>query len=565
MRNPLEKPVAPRFAKALALLLLLGVGTVGCWQGFRHAKLHLALKRAHREAANRQFMRAEFWTTRAFTVDPKNVEAMRLLTEIYEAQDRPEALSWRLRVVQREPGNPADILAWAKSAFRFGQRDMALNALKSLPVDFQNKSADYHELMAGYALGANDPATAEKHFRQAAELDRYNSVRRVSLATFQLTYSTDRETRVAAGQYLESALKDPQARLFAARASLSLAARAGDRAAARGFAEKLRAMREHTFGDDLSCLELSIGTPGFDPTLTEIEHRAEKDPLWTLEVANWLNAHGMTTATQRWFAQLPESLQGNIRLQMTVAESYLALADWSGLETFLAPRRWDDGEFLRRSMMIRARREQSKPWEEEWAQLAADVAARPPDGFLLAQVMINWKWREEALQLLWDATAQPVTKTLALQTLWDLYSQKNETREMLKVVRAQVELDPTNATMKNNEAFLSLLLHGASLRARRLAQEASTSNPKVPEWAATYAYALHLASKDAEAKKVMENLTPESRSRPGVGLYHAIVLAANGEDAAAREALQRLDSRGMLPEERKLAAELAEQLHVASR
>ncbi len=555
----------PRIARALALFALLVAGGVGCWQGFLQAKLYLALKRAHREAANHQFMRAEFWTTRAFAVDPKNVEAMRLLTEIYEAQDRPESLGWRIRVVQRAPGNTADILAWAKSAFRFGQREMALNALKSLPVDFQNKSADYHELMAGYAVGANDPATAEKHFRKAAELDRDNALRQVNLATFQLTYATDRETRVAAGQYLESALQDPRARLFAARASLTLATRAGDRAAAQGFAEKLRAMREHTFDDDLSFLELSIGTPGFGSALAEIEHRAEKDPQWPLEVCNWLNAHAMASEAQRWFAQLPEPFQGNIRLQMTVAESYLALADWSGLETFLAPRRWDDGEFLRRSMIIRARREQSRPWEKEWTQLATEMAARPPDGFLLAQVMIGWKWREEALQLLWDATAQPMTKMLALQTLWDLYSQKNEAREMLKVVRAQVELDPTNATMKNNEAFLSLLLHGASLRARRLAQEASTSDPKAPEWAATYAYALHLASKDAEAKKVMENLTPEARSRPGVALYYAIVLAANGEDAPAREALQKLDSRGMLPEERKLAAELAEQLHVASR
>lgn len=562
---PPDQRVAPRVAKVLALLVLLAAGTFGCWEGFRLAKLHLALKRAHREAANRQFMRAEFWITRAFTADPKNLEATRLMAEIYEAQDRPEGLGWRLRVVQRAPGSTADILAWAKSAFRFGRRDMALNALKSLPVDFQNKSAAFHELMAGCALGVNDLATAEEHFRKTLELDRDSPVQRVNLAAFQLTYSTNRETRVTAGQYLEGALDDSQARLYAARALLTLAMRSRDRTAARGFAEKLRAMPEHTFNDDLSGLEVSIGDPAFGPALAEIEHRAESDPQWPLDVGNWLNAHGRAAEMQRWFPLLPEQIQANIRLQMTVAESYLALADWNGLETLLAARRWDDGEFLRRAMLIRSNRERSRPWEKEWTLFAAEVAAKPPEGFLLAQVMIGWKWREEALQLLWDATAQPTTNTLALQSLWDLYSQKNETREMLRVARAQVELDPSNAAKKNNEAFLSLLLHGASARAERLAREASAGDPNVPEWAATYAYALHLAKKKADAKKVMASLTPEARSRPGVALYYAIVLAANGEDAPAREALVKLDSRGMLREERKLASELAEQLHLTSR
>ncbi|HSI13580.1 MAG TPA: hypothetical protein VK961_16160 [Chthoniobacter sp.] len=563
--SPLEKGIALRAAKALALLLLVAVGTFGCWEGFRQAKLHLALKRAHREAANRQFMRAEFWTSRAFTADPKSVEATRLMAEIYEAQDRPEGLGWRIRVVQRAPHSTADVLAWAKSAFRFGRRDMALNALKSLPSDFQSKSSDFHELMAGCALGVNDLAGADLHFQKALELDRDNPVQHVNLAAFQLTYSNDRATRVTAGQYLEGALNNPQARLYAARALLTLAMRSRDRTAARNFAEKLRAMPEHTFSDDLNCLEVSIGEPAFQPALAEIEHRAETDPQWPLEVSNWLNAHGMAAETRRWFAQLPEPLQANVRLQMAVAESYLALADWNGLETFLAPLHWDEGEFLRRAMIIRSKRERSYPWEKEWAQFAADVAAKPPDGFLLAQVMVGWKWREQALQLLWDATVQPSTNPLALQSLWDLYSQKNETREMLKVARAQVELDPSNATRKNNEAFLSLLLHGASARAERLAREATTSDPNVAEWAATYAYALHLAKKDAEAKRVLASLTPEARSRPGVGLYYAIVLAANGDEALAREALEKLDSRGMLPEERKLASELAEQLHLAIR
>ena len=45
----------------------------------------------------------------------------------------------------------------------------------------------------------------------------------------------------------------------------------------------------------------------------------------------------------------------------------------------------------------------------------------------------------------------------------------------------------------------------------------------------------------------------------------AIVLAANGETAEAKEAFAKLNPGGMLPEERKLAADLAEQLKAAAR
>jgi len=133
------------------------------------------------------------------------------------------------------------------------------------------------------------------------------------------------------------------------------------------------------------------------------------------------------------------------------------------------------------------------------------------------------------------------------------------------VAKAQIALDPDDPTRKNNYAFLSVLLNGTSDHALRLAREASASNPKLPEWAATYAYALHLAGRDAEARKVMENLDPEALNRPGVALYYAIVLAGNGDNNKARETLARLNPAGMLPEEQKLAVALAQQLNVASR
>lgn len=559
--NPPTPPPAPSYGKKVIVYLLVPALLIaGGWEGFRFAKLHLALMRAHREFAHRQYMRAEFWTGRALGVDERNIDATRLMAEINEAQDKPAALGWRIRVAQRNSGNAADIMAWAKSALRFGQVEMALQALKSLPQNFKDRSADYHELMAGCALAAHRIAIAEAHFLKATELDHDNPLHAVNLAAFRLTNSPDAETRAAARSQLERALTDARVNLFAIRALLGDAIRSGNREKARQFADQLHSLPEHNFSDDLTCLSTQMGGPDFQSALEAIEQRAESDPLWVTEAGEWLNTHGRASETVRWHGKLPEKIRSTVRVQVTISEAYLAMSDWTGLSSFLSNCHWDNSEYLRRAMIIRCKRELSQPWEKEWKQLTDEVDGHPPEGLLLAQLVIGWNWREEALDLLRGAANHPETQPQALEYLWDLYSHTNETRELRRIAKQQLDLDPTNPARKNNEAFLSLLLYGPSDRVERLAREAATANPNVPEWAATYAYALHLAGKDAEAKKVMDKQPADALARPGVALYYAIILAANGDQAQARETLSKLNPRGMLPEEQKLAAGLAQQL-----
>jgi Flp pilus assembly protein TadD len=554
-----------RVGKACAVFVLAVLAVAGGWEGIRYATLRLALAHAHREFSQGDYLRAEFWTGRAFAADQKNVEAMRLMAEIDEVRENPSALGWRIQVARREPGNTEDIMAWAKCALRFGQTEMAADVLNTLPADFKNRNAEYHELMAGCALAGHETGLAEAYFVQAAELGQDNPVNRVNLVAFRLANASSPEVRAAAARELEGDLADSRVSLFAARALLGDAVRNRDRARAHRFAEKLRSLPQHNLTDDLTCLEAVMGEPAFRPALEAIEHRAASDARWVTETGAWLNTHGMAAETLRWFAQLPQPVQSNLRVQMTASESYLAMSDWKGLKTYLGNFYWDDCEFLRTAMLIRCQRELSEPWEGDWGHLVTSVEANPPDDLLLSQLVAGWQWRTETAELLWEAAARPQTESKALEYLWDFYSKTNETIELLRVAKAQLTLNPSNPSMKNNCAFLSLLLFGASEDSERLAQEASTTNPGIPEWAATYAYALHLDGKEPEAKRVMEKLSPEALGRPGIALYYAIVLAANGDYAKARESLVKLNPAGMLPEEQKLAADLAQQLNLASR
>jgi len=553
--------LSPR-ARILVYVILSVLIVTGAWAGFRYAKLHLSLTYAHREASKKQYMRAEFWTGRALGVDPENIEATRLMAEIQEAQDKPSALNWRIRVVQRVPGSTADILAWAKCALRFEQKEMELKALQSLPPDLQSRSAEYQELMAGAALARNQTALAESYFVRATEIGRDNPIHRLNLATFRLANSPDRQVRETAAQDLEGMLADPRMRLLACRALLSDAIRRRDRARAQRFSDLLHSLPEHVFTDDLLCLESVTSVPVFRTALGEIEHRAQSDMLAIVTTGDWLNAHRMAAEVLRWYAQLPQEMKSNERLQMTEAESYLALRDWKGLDAFLEKCRWGLGEYLRRAMQIRCQRELARPWEKNWQQLVSDTERNPQESLLLAQVLAGWGWRAEAVKLLWLASTKPETESEALQFLWDYYSQTRDTGELLHVAKAQRILQPANPVWKNNDAFLTLLLYGGSEPAERMAEDALEGNSNVPEWAATYAYALHLAGKDARAMKVMAKLPPESLQRPGVALYYAIVLSANGDPSGARQSLAKLNPTGMLPEEQKLAVDLARQLNM---
>ncbi|HEY2341997.1 MAG TPA: hypothetical protein VGH90_03155 [Chthoniobacteraceae bacterium] len=537
---------------------------IGLWQGFRYAKLHLALQHAQREFTGRQFMRAEFWTKRALSVDAKNLEAIRLMAQINEAQDRPAALGWRIAAAQCAPRNTDDLMAWAKCALRFGQSEMALSALKKLPQRFQDHSAEFQELMAGCALSARQIALAGAFFAKEAEIGRDDPIHASNFATFRLTNGASEAIREAAGHELEGGLEDSRVRVFAARALLNDAIRRRDRPRAERLVEKLHSFPERTFSDDLTCLEVVAGERGFRAALDDVEHRAESDPVRIREAGDWLNAHGLAAETMAWFDRLSEMVQTNIPLQITAAESRLAIRDWEGLETFLTKRHWDDGEYLRRALLIRCRRERAEPWEADWKQLAVEMKAHPLKGVLLAQTFVGWKWRDEALDLLWAAATKPQTEAMALQALWKLYSATSETGELQRVANAQLELDPSDPAKKNNCAFLALLLTGSSARSERLAREALEAYPSIPEWAATYAFALHLAGKETEAKRVMEKLPLDALKRPGIALYWAIVLEASGDSEKAKEFLARLNPSGMLPEEQKLAADLAQQLHVAS-
>ena len=326
------------------------------------------------------------------------------------------------------------------------------------------------------------------------------------------------------------------------------------------FAKTLISAPEHTFTDDLSWLDAMRWGAEFAPALTTIKQKAQTDPMHTAELADWLNARGMASESLRLLDGLPKASKGLTRIQIAAAEVRITLGKWEELAAFLKTCHWNGSDFLRRAMLVRCLRERGEPWEKAWEALTREIEPKHNDSLLLAQLALNWRWRAEAIPILWNGAKNAMTAPQALKILWSLYRKSNDTQSLLRVAQAGLDLDRNEPANKNNVAFLWMLLYGHSPQYEKMARDAMTANPKVPEWAATYAFALHLAGRNAEAARIFDQMAPDAANCPGVALYAALAFAASGDTARARERLGKVTPSGWLPEERELAKRLAQSL-----
>jgi Flp pilus assembly protein TadD len=106
--------------------------------------------------------------------------------------------------------------------------------------------------------------------------------------------------------------------------------------------------------------------------------------------------------------------------------------------------------------------------------------------------------------------------------------------------------------IKNNLAMTAMLLGAQELDPYGLAQQVYEKYPKNPSYASTYAFSLYLQKKYADALKVMQQLTQKDLKSPSIAGYYGLILEANGNNAEAKDCLNRISKPQLLPEEQTL-------------
>ena len=119
------------------MLAITALGFAGFHFYHKWQPEHLA-KKAEALFEKGENLEAAQMAKRALQMNTRNVRANRLLAQITEKLNSPEAVFWRRRVVLVEPESLPDILALSAAALRFGQLTVAKQALTTVKATDQN-------------------------------------------------------------------------------------------------------------------------------------------------------------------------------------------------------------------------------------------------------------------------------------------------------------------------------------------------------------------------------------------------------------------------------------------
>ncbi len=540
-------------------LTLLGLGALLAWGGCRGCLFWTQkrlLRQAH-EFLNREDLRSASLTVRqTLQINPRNVEAARLMADIAERVAFPEAILWRGRVVELDPNVPSNRVIWARTALRFGEVAVADQALLGVPPAGQ-RTAAYHQTVAALALTLRQIPMAEAHFLQAARLEPRNPLNSLNLAITRLQ-SANSKVVEAARAALQQLKTDPVLRRDALRALLADAVARGANPRALALAEELQADPSATFRDRLLHLGMlcRLKRPEFAARLQQIQVQAGDRGPDLYEVILWMNANGMAAQALAWGKTLPSRTLTQPPVALGLADSYAALRDWDGLRQAMESAHWPGMDFLRLAHLSRAILEggDAVSARVRWRAAVSATGGSPEALLMLAHLCQTWGWTSEIEELCWTLSQDPHWARWALITLYRQYEARRNARGLLKVVARAVELNPSDLAARNNLALLSLLLKVNTHEAGRIAREVYSEKPSNLACVSTYAFSLYSQGRTQKAIQLLEGLKPSQLENPNLAAYFGLFLASRGEIDRAQKYLKLAERARLLPEEQALLA-----------
>src|SRR5437588_12874286 len=185
---------------ALGLLVLaVGPKVVKAWQ-----KSH-SISRAEQNLKQGKFSASIDFAQQALRFDRDSLAAFRILAEATEKQNRVDTVRWRAEIARLTPHEIDSQLNLASAALRFGQLDIAREALENVPKESRD-SAAYNVVAGWLARAQGDEAGVDRHFAAAVEKEPKNELYQFNLAVLRIK-SADPERRAAARESLERLAK----------------------------------------------------------------------------------------------------------------------------------------------------------------------------------------------------------------------------------------------------------------------------------------------------------------------------------------------------------------------
>jgi tetratricopeptide (TPR) repeat protein len=495
----------------------------------------------------------------ALALNPSNLTVVRMMGDLADQAQSPEALAWWRRVWELEP-TLQNKLKFASSALRYEKTPFPITdqTLRELAPMGQT-SAEYHAVASDLALRLNRMTEANLHLNAAVALEPTNRLYRLNQATLELQ-SADTNISVAARATLRTLASDPGVGAPALRSLAADAVLRKENGEAESYTRQLLALPQPTFDDRLLNLTVldQAQSEKLRKSVGEAQQISKTNAVYVAQMTSWMDTHSMAKEALDWLNTLPTQIHNTLPVPLMEANCYLTLQDWSGLENRLSQQNWGDQEFMRQALVANALRNQGRSQVAEvvWKQAIAAASTRPDFVAVLYELANSWGWKEETEGLLWSMVKRNPRENWPLKTLMGRYEAAGNTAGMLRVYETLLERNPASRPARNNVAALSLLLERDIDRAAGYALEVYQAEKTNAVFLSTYAYALHAKGKTPDALKLMQTLPESDLKRPEIATYYAVMLAAAGEREKAQAYVSAAEKASILPEERRLLDEV---------
>lgn len=503
---------------------------------------------------------ADALARKALVIDSNSLQACRILADATEKENEPETVAWRAQIARLDPGLDSQ-LNLASAALRFGQLDMARDALGRVKPSDQEKAA--YQVVAGWLSRAQgNVAEEERHFAAAVATEPGNDTYQFNLAALQVR-SPDPEKNAAARSQLERLSKVPQFRTEALRALLDNALRQNQTETANALADELQMTPQVTFADYLLCLDLyrKLNPKKFDALLNKVKPVAAHKGADTAQLLEWMNEHDLASSALDWSEELSD-LTSHPPAAIAVAAVLAQTKNWSRLKRWTRNGDWGNDEYLRlayQAYAVRQARHSAADTEFDslWSSAEQAAAANSEHDVALARLASKWELTSQA-ELLWLRVAKvPATRREALDALYQIYRKKNDLPNLRSIAQRLHESSPDEIGLASNAARLALLLDRNTAAGRELARKTFEKSPNDTEAALTYAFALYGVGRTAEGVAVLNKIPADQLRDPHAAVYAALLLDDDNQIVAANQyaAIARADH--LFPEEKQLLEEIA--------
>jgi uncharacterized protein HemY len=549
-----------RGALLVSALALLGVFTWVGLKGYGRWKQARLMKQAQSFLKAEDYKNAGLAAQKVLALNPTRVEAFEVMAKLADRAGSPDAVRWYERLVALRPQIAQYRIELARLALAGGHLAQAESALAGIAVPDQTNPG-YPHLQAALALARKDVTQAETHAEEALRLIPTNKVYQFDLASIRLQ-SKDTNKVSEARATLEALKSDKELRLEVLRLLARKALTDENTSAALALTEEIQQEPRAEMRDTILRLNLlrDRPTPEFQAGLKLAQQRAAPEAAAAAELARWMANHDKAIEASNWIKSLPAGARKDKRVRMAWAECLSAAKNWKAVQTELAAEQdWGEAECVRLITLARADKEtgNSASAKRHLGLAVGATEGRPEMLGALARTVVSWGWLSDATDILWKIARNDPKPDWALNSLYNYYRERGDTRELLRVTKRIHDIHPENEGIKNNLIVYSILLRQDIAEMLVMAKQLKDKHSSHPGIVSTYALALHLAGRTEEGVKVMGELGETNLKQPDVAAYYAIILAANGDAARAAQYASLARAAKLLPEERALLEQAA--------